>query len=165
MLMKRYIESSICGVKSKAHHIISFLKIRTHENGFFFIAISPHLWYNSCMKYGNIQETKRIRNNLQYVRVYDEREIEEWTFYYYVYCYETGLLIGCSMGEHFLAIPEHIADLLERKGLRTFEEGEHWNVWLNEFSEEEIQMLDYFIRDDLKVFGSDCERDLYDVSF
>ena len=118
------------------------------------------------MKYGNIYETKRRRTaDLDYIHIYDEREIENVDFEYGVYCYETGLLIVCSMGDHFLAIKEHIADLLERKGLRTFEENESWFCAYEDFNCDEIEMLDSFIRDELAIYGTSFQRDFADVAF
>lgn len=113
-----------------------------------------------------IQVTKRLRHNrLQYVRIYDERDIEDEGFNFYVYCYETGLLIGCAMGEHFLAITEHVADFLERTGQITFEEDERWFPHSREISEDLVFKIDDFIMHDLKLYGSDGGYDCHAICF
>lgn len=97
--------------------------------------------------------TKRVRRNeLQYVRINDSKELENFGDISYVYCLKSQILITCEFGGHWEAMQEHLCDFLEANGWFVFPDGEP-DIFLagdiSHLSADIINQCERFLADDL----------------
>jgi len=99
--------------------------------------------------------TKRLRRqNLEYLRLYDERELKEFEDKCYAYCPESGILIICDFGRHWEAMQEHLADFVEERGWVIADEGDEYIAReASVLTDAQLSECERFLLNDLVLYS------------